>query len=1021
MSLFLSALADIDQAHHTERKLMLAPDLNYGRELLCALARRSGGWLGWEPVTLRGIAEEIAFVPLATARRRAADDVEVTALLDRAFDVCLAQDRLDAEFAKQGAKLGVRAAVRDAVLALRMARVTSAMVRRAAAPESPAGQLPAVMDEFTARLDASGLVDPAGLFECALQSFDAEAPFVIDGIIVAVPGRTPRGLLGRLFERLRDTMLVLPDAAAEGSPFAPGTTPVLFHAASPEDELREVLRRVLAEKALTWDQIEIVTTDPDTYGVALHGLALRCGIPLTALDGVPMARTRTGRAVSRVLEWMEAGLPADLLREALECGELVPVSAPSEPDAPDGLSLSRTLRSLSIGWGRKRFEAALKRLRDGSYVAGQVEQREDETPESADRRRAIAEAEAKALGALIEQLLAILPAEVPERNRPTQPVATPAGLASAALAYLEMVPAQGAGEFRARERHLSRLRRLAAVTDEPPQPFKTALAVLRESLADLRAWPLALEGGSPWSSSGGALHLTNLDHAGTTGRPHVFVVGLDADRIAGSRLQDPILTDRVRRSLNDLLGHAALATTADRLTERRAGIRRALGRLTGHVTLSYAVASSVESGQSGPSWVMLEALRCEPASRTAGFEDLRKRLGEPASPVPGAGLALDERDVWLGELAAGALLLDGREAVLTLHSDLARGMAAAEARAGSVLTVHHGFLPEAAGRFDPVRAGKPISPSSLERLAACPLKWFYHYGLKLRLPEDLEYDPECWIDAAKKGGLLHRVFERFVQEYRARQDEVAGDEARRRLEEITQEEVLRQRTRIPPPGEAVFEAEVRDILEIARGFLQLEREQAVKAPGSWYDAEYEYGEGERAVALPLPGQPPLQLEGKIDRIDRLANGTLRVIDYKTGSAAPYVRSSTDAPLKGGRTLQAALYAHAAATLLGAEVSTSEYWFPKTARPVAYGRPELAECAQVVVSLLEHPQEGTFVPTIDSGACRFCDFAQVCRTKPHERYPTAESSLADWAREHAGELDAYAGLLLRNTPREPGDG
>jgi ATP-dependent helicase/nuclease subunit B len=888
------------------------------------------------------------------------------------------------------------------VLTLRRAGASAADVRRVTARDTPAGQMPAVMEAFDALLAGSGLVDAAGLFASALAAFDAEAPFVLDGPVVVVPGPRPRGLLGRLRERLADRCHVLPGPAEDAPLIGPDAEVDLFHAETPADEVREVLRRVLAEEARTWDEVEVVATDPDAYGVVLHGLATRHDIRLTSLTGVPMARTRTGRAVARVLAWLEDGLPADLLREALEIGELGRAACGGDPASPEGAALARALRRLRIGWGRKRYEEALGRLRDGTYVAERGERREDEDEAARAERQAAAEAEARALGALLERLLGLLPARVPERGSGAQPETTPATLARCAAAYLDLVEVRGHGEARARERHLSRLRRLAAVSDEPAQPFSTALGALREALSDLRAWPLAPAHGSPRSAAGGALHLTDLEHAGTTGRPRVFVVGPDADR----------------RRLNAFLGDDSLATTSDRVAERRALVRRVLGGLAGRVTLSCAAASAPDGSRAGPSWVMLEALRADPAHALAGYDDLRAHLGEPASAAPRPGHVLDDRDVWLGALAAGPVLLDGVEAVREAFPDLARGLSAVAARAGDALTEYHGHLPSAAGRFDPVTEGRPISPTSLQTLAECPRRWFYRYAVGLKPPDAVAYDPEVWLDARDTGTLLHRALERFVGAYRERQAELADEEAWRRLEAVVRGEIARWRRELPPPGEAVFDAEVIRILEIARGFLDLEREQATKQPGTWLAAEYGFGSGERTVALPLPDGRRLPLQGFVDRVDRLANGTLRVIDYKTGSIVRYLRSRKDAPLKGGRTLQAALYAHAVTRLLGATVTRSGYWFPKVARAVEYGAEDLRAGPATVASLLEHLADGTFVPTTEAAACGFCDYAAICRASRDERFGTTTSPLAAWAKAHAAGLDAYRGWLGRNPQARP---
>jgi hypothetical protein len=44
--------------------VLIAPTINWGREALLALARRTGGWIGWEAATLRSVAGDLALVPL---------------------------------------------------------------------------------------------------------------------------------------------------------------------------------------------------------------------------------------------------------------------------------------------------------------------------------------------------------------------------------------------------------------------------------------------------------------------------------------------------------------------------------------------------------------------------------------------------------------------------------------------------------------------------------------------------------------------------------------------------------------------------------------------------------------------------------------------------------------------------------------------------------------------------------------------------------------------------------------------
>src|SRR5690606_11166271 len=89
--------------------------------------------------------------------------------------------------------------------------------------------------------------------------------------------------------------------------------------------------------------------------------------------------------------------------------------------------------------------------------------------------------------------------------------------------------------------------------EEPEVSFATALAALRLGVADLRAWPMLTSDRKPWSASGGMVHLTDLAHAGTTGRRRIFVVGLDADRTGAVTRQDPLLTESIRTALEGSL------------------------------------------------------------------------------------------------------------------------------------------------------------------------------------------------------------------------------------------------------------------------------------------------------------------------------------------------------------------------------------------------------------------------------------------------------------------------------------
>ena len=1015
-SRLLEHIEQLGREHPLARKRLIGPDVNFGRELLVTLARRTGGWVGGEATNLRGIAQSLAFLPLAELGVRVADDVTIDAHINRALAQAIDAGKVGRQFAALAPGLGFRAALRDTILELRTAGISANDLRRSAAPGSPAFDVPAVLLEYESLLKRDQLADTADVFRSALEHFDREAPFVLDGIIALVPARPVRGLPGELMTcllahgaRLLEMDEVVPERVLDER-----TRPDFFAAATPSDELREICRRIMAE-GLRWDDVEIVATDPDSYGIALDALGQRLGIGATMLKGIPLARTRIGRAMDRWFGWLDDGLPADVLRQALEAGELASPDADIAPTA-----LARELRWLRIGWGRARYESAMIGLASGKRIA-EMTPKEDETEEEFADRRASRERTSRGLAQLLDALLATTP-RVPERGSDRSVRTNCAGLAMSTLGFLALCPVHGEAEAATMSKLRDRLARLAAEKDEETS-FSNSLAALREALADLRAWPLVTSERKPWSAAGGMPHLTTTSHAGTTGRRRIFVVGFDAERTSGVGRQDPLLPDAARRAI----GANRLATSVERRDDAAHALSVSLASLRGRVTLSYAVSATLDGREASPSPLMLAAWRQTSGDTGASYDALRHALRPPASAVIAPqgdshrmdALPIDGRDVWLDALADGALLLDGTDRVREAFSVLASGLDAHATATGGVLSEFHGIIPDAGPLLDPVaRADREISPSSLETLGKCPLSWFYRYGLSLRPSQDPEYVEVQWLDALQRGSLLHEVFEKFTREYQGHQDEIVADGASRRMHALAGEAVARWRDEVPPPAETVFEAERLEILRAAAAFLQMERErQAAGDRGRWRSFELAFGRGETPGQFTLPDGQILLTHGRADRVDEMPDGSLRVIDYKTGKATMYGRHPKTGAFNGGRQLQPAIYVAAVSALANESVSSFEYRFPTERGAneiVAYTRDELASVRDIVGSLLAHVRAGEFIPTVDVGDCGYCDHQSICRAG-RDRFNKTSSPRAEWAASHAEELPQYATMLARRSP------
>jgi hypothetical protein len=130
-----------------------------------------------------------------------------------------------------------------------------------------------------------------------------------------------------------------------------------------------------------------------------------------------------------------------------------------------------------------------------------------------------------------------------------------------------------------------------------------------------------------------------------------------------------------------------------------------------------------------------------------------------------------------------------------------------------------------------------------------------------------------------------------------------------------------------------------------------------------------------AIAFPLPDGRSIHFRGFADRVDLGDDGTIHVVDYKTGGSRGYGDLSEENPDAQGRRLQLAVYGQAARMLRGTPDAPvmAEYWFTSTRGK--FERIGYRVTADVLTKVGE--TLGTMVAGIEAGVF------------PH--YPTASST------------------------------
>jgi RecB family exonuclease len=274
------------------------------------------------------------------------------------------------------------------------------------------------------------------------------------------------------------------------------------------------------------------------------------------------------------------------------------------------------------------------------------------------------------------------------------------------------------------------------------------------------------------------------------------------------------------------------------------------------------------------------------------------------------------------------------------------------------------------------RARQTWSVSALEAYAQCPFKFFSQYVLKLQE----EPDDEEVMDPRRQGQFVHEVFEEFFKQWQAEgRGAIAASDietARAKFEAIV--EVLLQKL---PEGEAGLERTRLLGSSVAAGLGEAVFRMEAERPVPVLERLLEHKLHGAFTFATDKGARTIDLRGKADRIDLLADGTFRLIDYKLGW-----------PPDKGRALQLPIYGLCAEQQLSGrggrrwtlgEAVYLAFKGPKRVVPLFAANASrdevLARAQQRLSDTLDAIERGDFPPTPDDVyRCDTCTFAPVCR-------------------------------------------
>lgn len=604
--------------------------------------------------------------------------------------------------------------------------------------------------------------------------------------------------------------------------------------------------------------------------------------------------------------------------------------------AEEGLSASRFAEHLSLG----RAPALWERLLVDAAVIG-----------GADRWRT----RLRGLRAELEQKYREEPEEWIERR-----VASLDNLAELALPVidrLESLPKQATwGEW------IDALEELAVTTvDEPesvlalledlrpmsdigPVGLREVLRVLAPRLGTLRTPPKEARYGKVW--------VGGIEEARGMAFRQVFVPGVNEGLFPRPPAEDPLLWQSQREALgielrpddSELL-RIAVACGSEKLSLSFSRLDLLTGRE--RVPSFYAFAMHRRGGGAD-----LDVRQFEERARA----ETETKIGWPAPNDPAD--AIDEAEFDLATLAPRAVgsgqylkRLPGR-AVDALRSRWVRWHRPWKAADGL-------FVEEiGSDALKPyLLTERAWSASALQQYARCPYRFALHgiFGLRpAERPGAIQR-----LDPATRGQIYHEVQYELMQG------------GRRDLDAVLCEVAAKWKERLAPAIPQVWESEMQALRADLHGWL--ERRSDDWAPIA---AEMEF---ETAI------EGGARLKGAIDLVERHGNGTLRVVDHKTGKP-PEPRPEM---VGGGETLQPALYAMAVESTRGDAVECGRLYYATVAQNYAVIDVPMNEWtrrrALQVLATIDGALRDGFLPAAPrKDGCKRCEYLPVCGPYEEER-------------------------------------
>ena len=793
------------------------------------------------------------------------------------------------------------------------------------------------------------------------------------------------------------TRMGVPAEGAPAAEFSPTGT-IFVTCSDADEEVRAAVRRVVeaARAGTSLDRIAILHASPDPYARLTHEHLRSAGIVANGAAVTPLSERIAGRTLLGLIDLPNTGFRRESVFAWLSGAPLL-IDGKWAPVA----SWERLTRDAGVAAGRAQWDQRLTHLAEAFDTAAEEAEADPDAPEWRVERARTNALRARQLRSFVLGIADDLAAATAKPKRWSEHARWAKQLLDDLLGKAHRRTGWPAAEQKAAEKVEQALDRLGSLDEIEDlttlDVFVRTLAIELES--DLGRTGRLGEGvlvGSIGMGVGLDLDL-------------VVVLGLAEGAFPTRVSEDSLIPDGereacagelpLRRALVDRQHRELLATLAGAASQVLIVPRGDLRRSSQRVPSRFAV--EIASKIKGERWDSRHLLDCnEPwVEHIASFDGGLRRAGFPAT---------------IQEHRLKTSLANG-----STPAEVQLGAEMVAARRGASFSRFDGNLAELAGDI-PSPADRPTSPTRLEKWMSCPFAYLLENILGVEAvenPEDsLQISPADW------GSVIHEVLERFILDVLARPESERpgpGDrwspDDRQLLASLTDHVCTDYEQRGRTGRELFWRRDRTKILADLKRILDYDELHRARARTRPVAAELGFGirgSAIEAVPVSLPDGRRVRFRGKADRVDLAEDGTIHVVDYKTGRTYGAEKLCEEDPDCGGTKLQLPVYGAAARMHQGQSDAPvhAEYWFVSDKgkwNRHGYGVTDevLAHFGQTLGRIVEGIEAGLFAahPSGDSSGwsrpCEFCDpdglgVADLRRSWEHKRTDPLLASYAD---------------------------